>query len=74
MDYLTGDLNEREMLFDGFRQYALGYYDDIDKGLRRLYLVLAGREIENKSLRRGPEGEKNLSKGEPISNHQEHEV
>ena len=54
VDFVTGSPMEREMFFDGFRQYASGYYDEIDRGLRRLYAVLAGRELEYKGLRRKP--------------------
>ena len=54
VDYLMGRAEEREMWFDGFRQYAFSLYDDIEKGLRDLYRVLAGRELHYKGLRRSP--------------------
>ena len=53
VDFLTGSDHDRELL-SSFRQYASGYYDDIDKGLRQLYTLLAGRELHYKGLRRSP--------------------
>jgi hypothetical protein len=52
VDFLTGDSKEREMFLASFQHYAESRYDDIEKGLRGLYLTLAGREIEYKGLRR----------------------
>jgi hypothetical protein len=52
VDLLTGSFKEREMFLDGFRHYAESHYDEIETGLRHLYVVLAGREIEYKGLRR----------------------
>jgi len=52
VDFFTGNPKEREMFFDGFRQYALGYYDEIDRGLRQLYVVLTGKDLDYKGLRR----------------------
>ncbi len=54
VDFLTGNPKEREIFFGGFRQYAFGCYDEIDRGLRRLYVMLAGKELDYKGLRRTP--------------------
>jgi hypothetical protein len=54
VDFLTGRPAEREMFLEAFRQYAWSDYDDIDAGLRRLYVGLAGHEIEYKGLKRNP--------------------
>jgi hypothetical protein len=54
VDYLTGRDKDREMWFDGFRRYAWDLYDEIDKGLREFYVILAGSELQCKALRRSP--------------------
>lgn len=51
VDFITGNTKDREFLVP-FRHYASGCYADIDKGLRQLYIVLAGRELPYKGLRR----------------------
>jgi hypothetical protein len=51
VDFLTGSTKDRELL-GPFRHYASSHYDDIDKGLRQLYVVLAGCELQYKGLRR----------------------